>query len=131
MRKQLACLTFVAALPCLALLGACATTASGLGEQAGTTELPTGLKLLDSEKGECTGNVQMDQSSVLHADLGSDLFVNAGQHGTFQVSEGDVRWACVHGSSPNVEELNCPSDTHYVRVTRDEDGDSLLFECFG
>ncbi|HEU4616711.1 MAG TPA: hypothetical protein VFV10_01655, partial [Gammaproteobacteria bacterium] len=85
----------------LSLLAGCASTASGLGEEAGTTKLPTGLKLLDSEKQTCGGNVQVGQDATGRA-LDEKLFVKPGQNGTFEVRDSDVRWACVTGDSPTL-----------------------------
>jgi predicted small secreted protein len=114
----------------VSLLAACANTASGLGEDVGTARLPTGLKLLDSEKGMCAGNVQVGQAAV-GAALDERLFVKPGQNGTFEIRDNDLRWACVTGQSPDVETLRCPSATKYVRVTRPGQGNDLLFECYG
>ncbi len=122
--------------PCLVLaagaaLAGCAHNAAGLGEQAGTVQLPTGLTLLNSEKDQCAGNVQMDQSSVVAPKLSANLFVQPGEHGSFKVQDDNVKWACIQGNAPNVHTLNCPDKTQYVRLTRSEEGGGLLFECFG
>ncbi len=127
MPRIVPCLLFAAG----AVLSGCAHNAAGLGEQAGTTRLPTGLTLLDSQKDQCAGNVQIDQGSVAARKPSRDLLVRPGEHGSFKVDSDDLKWACIQGNAPNVQTLSCPERTQYVRLTRSEQGGSLLFECFG
>ncbi|HEX5419949.1 MAG TPA: hypothetical protein VFY39_08110 [Gammaproteobacteria bacterium] len=127
MQKLLSCLAPLS----LVLMAGCAHNTAGLGEHTGTTNLPTGARLLGSHQDQCSGNVQLDSSSIAGGSLNANLFVQPGQNGTFQVENDNVKWACVQGNSPNVQTLNCPGGTKYVRVTRPAEGDNTLFECFG
>lgn len=117
----------------LSLLAGCATTTSGLGERAGTTSLPSGLTLLDSDKGECNGTVQVGGESIEGDGLKAEFFVEPGQNATFELERGydDIAWACVDGASPKVDELRCPRGATHVRITRASTGGELLFECYG
>jgi hypothetical protein len=116
---------------CALMMAGCAHNTAGLGQETGTTNLPTGVRLLGSHQDECSGNVQLDSSSVAGGSLSTNLFVQPGQNGTFEVQNDTIKWACAQGNSPNVQTLNCPNGTKYVRVTRPAEGDNTLFECFG
>ena len=112
-------------------LGGCATGAVGLGEEAGTTELPSGLRMLASTEGECGDSLQIGAGSVADARLGPELYVEPGQNATYAVSTPPVNWACVDGDSREFHALECSEETSHVRITRVADGDELVLECFG
>ena len=119
----------------LSLLAGCAATTPGLGNEAGNTRLPSGLTLLDSDKGECDGTVQLADDMIENAGEGlqADFFVEPGENATFELEEeyGEIEWACVGGDSAEVESMRCPRGATHVRITRATDGGELLFECFG
>lgn len=118
----------------LSLLGACASTTSGLGDRAGNTSLPSGLALLDSDKGECDGTVQVGSETIANAGgLQDELFVEPGENATFELEEGydEVEWACVGAGSPDVDSMRCPRGSTHVRMTRATTGGELLLECYG
>jgi len=119
----------------LSLLAGCATTTSGLGDQAGTTRLPSGLTLLDSDKGECDSTVQVGDETIEGEGQGleSEFFVEPGENATFALERGydEIQWACVGGDSPEVETTRCPSEATHVRITRAAAGGELLLECYG
>ncbi len=131
-----------------ALLGGCAMNTPGLGEQAGNAILPTGAGLLDSNQSECDGMVQVDPDTLEGTGTGLDdvadiddmddvddeFVVESGQNATFELDEDgddDVGWTCVdEDGDSDSHTVNCPDGTDYVRVTRANDGDDVLFECF-
>lgn len=109
----------------------CATGAAGLGDEAGTTQLPPGLRLIDSTEGECDDSVHVGAESSADARLGPQLFVEPGQNATFAIRETPVRWACIDDDSQDFHEFRCGAEATYVRFTRATDGGELLLECFG
>lgn len=117
------------------LLVACATTTPGLGTESGTTTLPSGLSLLDSEEDSCDGTVQIADEMVedRYEGLRAELFVEPGENATFELDEDydTIEWACSASDSTDVETTRCPEGTDYVRVTRASTGGDVLFECFG
>lgn len=119
----------------LSLFAGCATTAPGLGDQANSTSLPSGLRLLDSDEGDCDGAVQIGEEAVEgHGDgLQGSFVVKPGQNATFEFEDGyhEIDWACVGGSSSDARRTDCPSDTSHVRITRANSGGDLIFECYG
>ena len=119
----------------LSLLAGCVVTTPGLGDEAGTTSLPSGLALLDSDEGECEGTVQVGDEMIEDDGEGlqSELFVEPGENATFELEEGydEIEWACVGGDSPDVDSMRCPEGATHVRITRATAGDELLFECYG
>jgi hypothetical protein len=131
------------------LLGGCAAVNTpGLGEEAGNATLPSGARLLDSEQGECDGMVQVDPDTLEGEgeslddmddgddmdDVDSEFFVESGQNATFELDEDgddDVGWTCIgEDGDSDSHTMNCPDGTDYVRVTRADDGDDVLLECF-
>ena len=128
-------LTVCGLLLSLSLLAGCATTAPGLGEEAGNRSLPSGLTLLDSDEAECDGAVQVGEEMIEDEGDGLDdsFLVEAGQNATFELEVGhdEIEWACVDDDGSEVESLECPRDASHVRITRARDGGELLFECYG
>jgi hypothetical protein len=117
---------------CMTLLGGCAAVGpAGLGEQAGTTDLPLGLALLDSTASDCDDSVHVGSSSVAGGRLGPQMFVEPGQNAAFRISETTVVWACTDDDSSDFHEISCSEGATHLRVTRAVDGGDLLFECFG
>jgi len=115
----------------LLILTACTTGTPGLGDQAGTTSLPTGLRMLTASNAECSDSVHVGSGSVANARLGPELFVQPGQNATYQVSGTPVYWACMDGDDADFNQLGCAEETAYVRFTRSQDGEELLLECYG
>lgn len=115
----------------LTTLGGCVSGSAGLGEQAGTTELPTGLTLTNSSAAECGDSVHIGAGALTEARLGPELFIQPGQNATFRVNETPVNWACIDDDSREFQALQCTEETGYVRITRAADGEELLLECFG
>jgi hypothetical protein len=114
-----------------AFAGGCASGAVGLGEEVGTTALPSGLRMLASSEGECGDSVHVGAGSLADARLGPELFVRPGQNATFRVDETPVNWACIDDDSREFHEFDCSDATSHVRITRVADGDELVLECFG
>lgn len=119
----------------LSLLAACAATAPGLGDEAGSTTLPSGLTLLDSDEGSCDGTVQVADEMVAGrgAGLEREFYVEPGENATFELDEryDELEWACIGSGSPDVDSMRCPRGTSYLRITRATSGGELLFECYG
>lgn len=119
----------------LSVLAGCAATAPGLGDEAGSTTLPSGLTLLDSDEASCDGTIQVaDEMIDTRGDgLESSLYVEAGENATFELEEDydELEWACVGSGSADVDTMRCPEGTSYVRITRASTGGELLFECYG
>jgi hypothetical protein len=119
----------------LTLLAGCATTTSGLGEEAGTATLPSGLTLLESDDGECDGTVQVSEGVIEDESEGleAEFFVEPGENATFELDEryDEVEWACIGSGSSDVDSMRCPRGTGYLRITRATSGGELLFECYG
>jgi hypothetical protein len=97
--------------------------------------LPVGATLLDSDRGTCSGTVAIDESSIVSASR-SDLVVQRGQYATFEVEdigEDDIEidWTCVGSSTATESSTECPDETEFVRVTRENAGNEFLLECFG
>ena len=134
--------SFAALLP-LVLSGCYVTSSdSGLGEtvrEPGTTDLPTGAALLETEQEECEGTVQV-----------GNVTVNPGENATLRVTGDEIEWACLVADDDyyvadddyddddarvvearDVEETQCPDGTTHVRVTRASTGDEFIFECYG
>ncbi|HMB73365.1 MAG TPA: hypothetical protein VKQ06_07320 [Gammaproteobacteria bacterium] len=126
-----AALSQVAGLFAVATLGGCVSGSPGLGEQAGTAELPTGLTLAASSSAECGDSVHIGAGALSEARLGPELFIRPGQNATFRVNETPVNWACIDDDSREFHELQCTEEADYVRITRAADGEELLLECFG
>ena len=113
----------------LSLLGGCGTMgATGLGEEAGGTNLPTGLRLLGADDGPCAGPVQLVSGIRDDADR---LRISPGQNVTFRVEEQDVGWACLDEQSAASDTMECPDETTHLRVTHAAGGREVLFECYG
>ncbi len=122
MRYMLICCSTLAVL----LLNGCVSTNAGLGETVrgpGTTALPSGLRLLESEQEACEGTVQIGGAS--------GLYVQPGQNATFRVAGGEIVWSCLAGTSSDTEKTSCPDTTTHVRLTRSGIDEELLFECYG
>lgn len=119
----------------LYLLAACAATAPGLGDEAGSTTLPSGLTLLDSHEGSCDGTVQVASEMIDDGREGlrNQYFVEPGENATFELAEryDEIEWACVGQGSAAVDSMRCPRGTSHVRITRATTGGELLFECYG
>ena len=117
------------------LLAACAATAPGLGDEAGSTTLPSGLTLLDSDESSCDGTVQVASEMIEDGDRGlrDQYFVEPGENAAFELAEryDEIEWACVGQGSPDVDSMRCPRGTSHVRITRATTGGELLFECYG
>ena len=132
MRKLMMCCGLL--LP-LSLLAACATTTAGLGDEAGNTSLPSGLRLLDSDESSCDGTVQIADEMIDSRDSGleEEFFVEPGENATFELDAryDEIEWACIGGDSSDVDSMRCPDGTSHVRVTRATSGGELLFECYG
>lgn len=132
MRKLL---TSCGVLVLLYLLAACAATVPGLGDDAGSTTLPSGLTLLDSDESRCDGTVQVASEMIDDGREGlrNQYFVEPGENATFELAEryDEIEWACVGQGSPDVDSMRCPRGTSHVRITRATTGGELLFECYG
>jgi hypothetical protein len=107
---------FVAVLPPLA--AGCVVV-----DESREDELPTGVTLLETEQGACSGALEFEGDS--------DVIFEVGEGGTFRVEDDDIEWRCLSDSSRSSGETECPDDTSYVRITRDEDDAEFTLECYG
>lgn len=88
-----------------------------------TDELPTGVTLLESNQGVCSGPIEFEGEP--------DIVVDEGEDATLQVADDDIQWRCLSGTYPDQGEVSCPERTGYVRITRDEGDSEFTLECFG
>jgi len=110
----------------------CATTA--LDEDARYARLPTGVTLLESDRDECEGIVQVAERTSLGRARGDDVVLRQGQNATFEidVEDEDVQWSCIGDSgTEDREAIDCPANTSHVRITREAEGDNFVLECYG
>ena len=115
----------------LAVVAGCTVAGGGPDQSALNARLPTGVTLLESDQERCAGDVQIEESSS-----GTGLVLQRGQNATFRVrvdddEEADVEWTCIGQASSDSEEIDCPTSTSHLRVTRAGSGDDLLLECYG
>lgn len=121
-------------LAAFAVLGTGCTSLSTTSDPR-NARLPTGVTLLESDRGQCAGAVAIDESSLGNAQR-SDLVLQRGQNATFRVDASDqddleVEWTCVGAADADRDSVDCPDDTSHVRVTRDATGNAFLLECYG
>jgi hypothetical protein len=117
-----------------AALAAAAGCASTGGTQSSRyASLPNGVTLLDTESGRCAGAVQVrEEKNGRTSD--SELVLGPGENATFEVdvADGDeIEWSCVGEERSVTEDVDCPSATSHVRITRRAEGGDLALECFG
>jgi len=136
MRKSLSFTLVVAA---LAAIGGCATSGHNATANARYAKLPTGVTLLNTDSGRCSGSVQVreEQSGRVHE---SQLVLAPGENATFPVDvrDGDrLSWSCVGDTrsgdtrTVNTNRVDCPDATSHVRISRRAEGSDLTLECFG
>lgn len=105
----------------------CAAIGYGPSKDSLNAQLPSGVRLLSSDRERCRGNVQVEESN-------RGLVLHEGQNATFRVQESEdegVEWSCIGEQTSKSEGLGCPEDTSYVRVTRAGETDQVLFDCYG
>jgi hypothetical protein len=125
-------MSYMALVATLVAAAGCATVDSGSGSSR-YARLPTGVTLLDSESERCGGSVQVSEERNGRSSR-SDLVLRPGENATFEVDvrDGDeLEWSCVGEERSEASEVDCPSATSHVRITRQADGRDLLLECFG
>jgi hypothetical protein len=116
----------------LAAAAGCTTVDSG-GGTARYARLPTGLTLLDTDTGRCTGSVQVREEENGRT-RESELVLQPGENATFavDVADGDeLEWSCVGDARSVSSEVDCPDATSHVRITRRAEGADLALECYG
>ena len=118
-----------ASLASVMLVSGCAVSRSG--SEVDDARLPTGVTLLESERDECRGVIEIDQDSVRGRSEG--LVVRQGQNATFEIGDDDeeIEWTCIGESSSERETMECPDDSTHVRITRGSTGDDFVVECYG
>ena len=114
------------------VLAGCATGSSG-GQSSLYSRLPTGITLLDTDTGRCTGSVQVreEQDGRTHD---QELLLKPGENATFavNVAKGDeLEWSCIGDARSVNAEVDCPDETSHVRISRRADGADLALECYG
>jgi hypothetical protein len=121
----------------IAILSAgCTSLSTTTGSDPRTARLPTGVTLLDSNRGQCAGSVSIDATSFAPARR-SDLVLQRGENATFELDvdadddDPEVAWTCVGTAAAERESTECPDYTSYVRITRESTGDNFLLECYG
>jgi hypothetical protein len=132
--RKLSC---TVALPLLAVIAACASTDTETDTQtntqtdggARTTWLPTGMLLLQLDRGRCDGTVRIDHDSVA-GDQASDIVIGEGQNAVFPIADDDIRWACVSDADTDSDVVECPDDASQMRIARAA-AEEVLFECYG
>ena len=116
----------------MALLAGCTTLSSSVGPSAMNARLPTGVTLLDSDQNECGGIVQVEDES---RSPDAELVIRRGQNATFDFDdeeEDDIEWSCIGESArSDSDEIDCPTGTSHVRITRPSEGEEFLLECYG
>ena len=133
MQKTSKCLSLLAP---LAIVAGCTVANSGLDESSRDARLPTGVTLLESDREECEGVVELREGSVRTNDRArtndrTGLLVRQGQNATFEVDDEHIELTCVGESSTNSETIDCPTDTSHVRISRSTQGDDFVLECYG
>lgn len=122
----------------LVVVGGCATT-NTTAANARYAKLPTGVTLLNTDTGRCSGSVQVreEQSGKVHE---QQLVLAPGENATFPVDvrDGDrLSWSCVgdnrSGDTRSVtsNRVDCPDATSHVRISRRAEGSDLTLECYG
>jgi hypothetical protein len=117
----------------LAAAAGCTSLDSGGGQSPRYARLPTGLTLLDTDTGRCTGSVQVREEENGRT-RESELVLRPGENATFtvDVDDGDeLAWSCVGESRSESSEVDCPDATSHVRITRRVEGADLALECYG
>ncbi len=123
----------------LVVIGGCASSGHNATANARYAKLPTGVTLLNTDTGRCSGSVQVreEQSGHVHE---QQLVLAPGENATFPVAVGDgdrLSWSCVgdtrSGDSRSVtsNRVDCPDSTSHVRISRRAEGSDLTLECFG
>jgi len=108
----------------LTVLAGCATT--GPTDETGA-RLPDGVTLLESTQDRCSGIVHVNEGP-----RGSDeVVLRPGENASFRVSDERIEWVCIGESSTSDDDIDCPDDTSYVRITRPSAGEQFLLECYG
>jgi hypothetical protein len=136
MRKSVNLTLLVAA---LVVIGGCETSGHNATANARYAKLPTGVTLLNTDTGRCSGSVQVreEQSGHVHE---QQLVLAPGENATFPVDvrDGDrLSWSCVGdtrtGDTRSVAStrVDCPDATSHVRISRRAEGSDLTLECFG
>jgi len=136
MRNAVSLTLIVAA---LVVLGGCETSGHNATANARYAKLPTGVTLLNTDTGRCSGSVQVreEQSGHVHE---QQLVLAPGENATFPVDvrDGDrLSWACVGDTrsgdtrSVSTNRVDCPDATSHVRISRRAEGSDLTLECFG
>jgi hypothetical protein len=86
--------------------------------------LPTGVKLLHSNEGRCSGTMEIEANPALRVDEGEQTVLAVGD-------EADVEWRCFSSLHSYSGEFACPYGTSHIRISRDKDDDDFLLECYG
>src|SRR3954465_6180378 len=117
--------SFTLVIAALVVVGGCAT-GHNTTANARYAKLPTGVTLLNTDTGRCSGSVQVreEQSGHVHE---QQLVLAPGENATFPVAvrDGDrLSWSCVgdtrSGDSRSVtsNRVDCPDSTSHVRISR-------------
>ncbi len=121
---------FLASVATFVAIGGCATDTARVGSEPAAAQLPSGVTLLDSDRGQCNGAVEIGRQSV-RGTGSADLVVREGQNATFQAADDDILWSCLNGVTAQRQRTQCPAATTYVRITRGATADNFLIECYG
>lgn len=126
-------ISFTIVFAVLAAAAGCTTLDSGGGQTSRYARLPTGVTLLDTDSGRCSGAVQVREEQGGRT-RDSELLLKPGENATFaiDVSDGDeLEWSCIGEERSVRSEVDCPDATSHVRITRRAEGADLTLECFG
>jgi hypothetical protein len=124
-------ISFTLIFAALAVIAGCAT--SSPTANARYARLPTGVTLLDTDSGRCSGSVQVreEQSGRFHD---QELVLQPGENATFPVDvrDGDrLEWSCIGDTRSVSTHIDCPDATSHVRISRRAEGPDLTLECYG
>src|SRR5688572_2635285 len=99
---------------------------NGREQDVRSVRLPTGVSLLETDRAECPGVVQIDDDNVSRG-RGADLVIQRGQNAAFEIEDDgeEIGWTCISRSRSDRDSLDCPRDTSHVRIIRESDDDLL------
>lgn len=124
--------TYPVLMAALLTLSAGCASVGGPSESSRYAHLPTGLTLLDTDTGRCSGTVQVRED--LKGRHNEEVVLKPGENATFEIRTGDnndVEWSCLGGERSVSQHVDCPAATSHVRILRTADRGDITTECYG